>query len=710
MIHPAAPFTPRLGEPQNDPDFQGEHPDLNDQQVAAVTHRGTPLLIVAGAGTGKTRTLVARVSSLLEDGVDPGRILLLTFTRRAAGEMVQRVMAATDRDADRIWAGTFHAVANRILRMYGSAAGLADGFTVLDHADAVDLLAMIRLEAGFGERGRRFPRPETIASIYSRMVNAQARLSKVLEVDYPWCAPHLDDLRLIFSGYTERKRQTQVLDYDDLLLFWRALTLSPVGEALRCMFDHVLIDEYQDTNAIQADIVSRMTGRGVELCAVGDDAQAIYGFRAATVDNMYEFPQRFAGTTVLTLEQNYRSTAPILQVANGLLAQHRPASSEASRSELSPEGNPSGFSKELWSTRSTGPMPSLITCSDEGQQSSFVAARILEARERGVDLREQAVLFRAGHHADGLELELTRRDIPYIKFGGLKYLEAAHVKDLLAMLRVVENPDDQMAWQRVLRSIDGVGPATMRRLLDELRVQKQGSDALARFLDGIGTFPVASGHQVDVLRSAMADCVVGDRTTAEQIDRLRGFCQLVFPNRYDNSAARLDDLGQLAVTARSYPSRSRFLTELTLDPPERTGDRAGKPHLDDDWLTLSTIHSAKGSEWRNVYLIHAADGNIPSDMALSEPSGLDEELRLAYVAATRAKDELLVSFPLRYHINRFGRDDRHNLAQLSRFFSPIQDLFEQTLDVEGHTELEAENLTTIGVADDVDLLLNELWQ
>ncbi len=674
--------------------------DLNPQQRQAARHRRSHLLIVAGAGTGKTKTLVSRLVDLVDEGVDPSRILLLTFTRRAAAEMLMRVESACEptvgRAASQIWGGTFHAIANRLLRRYGSAAGLAEGFTVLDHGDAIDLFGLVRGEEGFGERSKRFPRPETIASIYSRMVNSHAPLDDVLTVDFPWCAEHGDDLRTLFTAYTAKKRQTNVLDYDDLLLYWRGLTASPIGEALRCLFDHILIDEYQDTNPIQADIIAGMCGFNTEVCAVGDDAQSIYGFRAATVANMWSFPQTFPGAETITLEQNYRSTAPILEVANALLEQQRDRAGET-------------YEKHLWSTIQGGIKPHLATCYDEQEQSKLVADRILDARERGIDLRQQAVLFRAGHHGDGLEIELVRRDIPYVKYGGLKYLESAHVKDVLSLLRILENPDDQLAWRRVLMTLDGVGPATVRRLVDDLRVLKPGSNALLRFIDGLGRVPASAADQADELRAALGDCLQHHDEPSQEIDRLKRFCTVVFPNKYENSVARLADIDQLAATARGYSSRSRFLTELTLDPPERTGDLAGPPHLDDDWLTLSTIHSAKGCEWHSVYLLHAADGNIPSEMALSDEQGLAEELRLMYVAATRAKRELTVSFPLRYHVRRYSRDDRHHFAQISRFIDPIQELFHE-IDLNRQAQDDtAIDLSTVGVADEVDAMLNALW-
>jgi DNA helicase-2/ATP-dependent DNA helicase PcrA len=701
-LAPAAPAppleVPRLEPPALAlPDPAPPGLGLNPQQLQAAAHRGAPLLIVAGAGTGKTATVVARVASLIGDGILPERILLLTFTRRAAAEMVSRVAATSGAPARGIWGGTFHSVANRLLRHYGSAAGLPEGFTVLDHGDSVETIALIRADEGFAQRGRRFPRAETIANVYSRMVNAQTPLERVLEVDFPWCVDHLDDLRTVFEVYTATKRRNRVLDYDDLLLFWRGLTASPVGEALRCLFDHILVDEYQDTNALQAEIVRAMAGHDTEVCAVGDDAQAIYGFRAATPTNLWEFPTAHPGAATVVLEQNYRSTMPILAVANAVLDQERP----------SPVASGVGHRRRLWSSMTSGPRPTLLCCEDEIQQSRLVADRILEARERGIELRDQAVLFRAGHHADGLELELARRDVPYVKYGGLRYLDTAHVRDLLALLRILENPDDELAWFRVLRGLDGVGPATVRRLIDELRVTKPNSDALARLIDGIGRFPRQAADQADELRSALADCAAGHLDPGAEVDRLGRFCRLVFPSRYENGLARLADVDRLATAARGYTSRSRFLTELTLDPPSRVGE-AVPPTRDDEWLTLSTIHSAKGCEWRAVHLLNAADGNIPSEMALGDDRGLAEELRLLYVAVTRARAELTVSFPHRFHVNRFAADDRHVYARLSRFLDPMRHLFDETVERHDDKEARAVPLTPVGVAEEVDAMLASL--
>ncbi len=673
---------------------------LNPAQREAVVHSTGPLLVVAGAGTGKTRTLAARVAHLIHTGTPPERILLLTFTRRAASEMLNRVGSVTDRRAaSRVWGGTFHAVANRLLRAAGPAVGLPAGFTVLDQGDTVDLFAMLRTEEGMGERGRRFPRAETVAAVWSRMVNSQTPLSEVVNRHFPWTADHTDDLRTLFASYNDRKRRLQVLDYDDLLLHWRALAMNPETSAqLAGRFDHVLVDEYQDTNPIQADILEGMCREGAIPTAVGDDAQSIYSFRSATVANLWTFPDRFPGAHQVTLEQNYRSTSSVLNLANEVLA--------ASDRHLD---------KQLWSDRGTGSAPTLTVCHDEGDQSRVVADRILDLREQGIDLRDQAVLFRTGHHSDALELELNRRSIPFVKYGGLKFLEAGHIKDILALLRMLENPADALAWHRVLGLLDGVGPATIRRVLPELGLgDDDGAEpdqAMIRFLEGNGRWPRQATEGHELLCSVLADCLANDPALplGAQLERLRDFCALVFPLRYDNTSARLSDLDRLTTVAASATDRSRFLAELTLEPPERTGDWSGPPHLDDDWLTLSTIHSAKGCEWHSVHLLHAADGNLPSEMALSDREGLDEELRLTYVALTRARDHLDATFPLRYHVNRYGSDDRHHWAQLSRFLEPVRHHFEEQRSPEaGGDELTLDLRVT--VTDEIDTNLTALWE
>jgi DNA helicase-2/ATP-dependent DNA helicase PcrA len=682
---------------------------LNPAQLAAVAHGEGPLLIVAGAGTGKTMTLAARVASLIERGVPAERILLLTFSRRAAREMLSRAERMTGSpDAGRVWGGTFHAVANRLLRLAGRPLGLRPDFTVLDQADGADILNLIRHELGFSARERRFPRKETLASIYSRTVNSGEKLGYVLDRDYPWCREEAEGIRQIFRAYTTRKRQQNVLDYDDLLLFWKALACGEqTGPQLAAMFDHLLVDEYQDTNALQADILEGMRPPGVSggcnLTVVGDDAQSIYGFRAATIRNILEFPTRFPGATVITLEQNYRSTSPILAASNAAIA-------------LSPQRH----LKTLWSERDGMRVPTLRTCLDEAEQSGAVCRDVLEHREQGVPLKAQAVLFRAAHHSDLLEIELARRNIPFIKYGGLKFMEAAHVKDMLSLLRVLENPWDEVGWFRVLQLPDGIGPATARRVMAELGVRRDGAgdggagetdrvrSPLVKMLDEPLDVPRSAAAGLGDLRAALADCMEEEAITpAGQLERLRSFLEPVFARKYGSPGARLRDLDQLELLASGYSSRGRFLSELTLDPPSSTGDLAGPPLLDEDYLVLSTIHSAKGLEWDVVHLIHAADGMIPSDMATGDEDQIEEERRLLYVAMTRARDALHVYFPMRYYRRPRGLEDPHTYSQLSRFLEPkeVHRHFEK---IAPATDPHDELVDVTGTAS-VDAFLAGLW-
>jgi DNA helicase-2/ATP-dependent DNA helicase PcrA len=626
--------------------------DLNPQQRAAVTHGEGPLLVVAGAGSGKTKTLAYRVAWLIAQGMEPGRMLLLTFTRRAAEEMLKRAAAIVHRGApsmDKVWGGTFHGVANRLLRLHARNAGIDAGFTVMDHADAEDLLNVVRHDLGLADKQVRFPRKSTCLDIYSRCVNGAEPLDEVLGRFFPWCADHEADLRRLFKAYVEHKHKRNVLDYDDLLLYWdRLLADESIARDMGGRFDYILVDEYQDTNPVQSRILRGMRRFNANVMAVGDDAQSIYSFRAATVRNMLDFPEQFPGTTVVTLDQNYRSNAPILEATNRLIVQARER-----------------FSKNLWTARQGGARPKLVTCRDEAQQDEFVVRTVLEHYEQGIPLRKQAVLVRASHHADSLELELTRRNIPYHKYGGLRFLEASHVKDLVAYLRVAENPRDEIAWFRILQLIEGVGPATAARAVGHVR--QHGSDARS-----VGTFegPAGAAQGVRDLGTLMEDLLsTGRKNPASSVERIRRYYQPILQKRYDNPVVRGRDLEQLEQIASGYQSLQGFLTDLTLDPPSATGDYAGPPVKDDDWLTLSTIHSAKGCEWDVVLLIHAADGNLPADMATGSAEEIEEELRLTYVAMTRARDFLYVARPLRYYTKWHSFTDRHTYAQLCRFIS-----------------------------------------
>jgi DNA helicase-2/ATP-dependent DNA helicase PcrA len=649
---------------------------LNPAQRLAAGSGGGPLLIVAGAGTGKTQTLAHRVATLIARGADPRRILLLTFSRRAAQEMTRRAArlvnglrgrASGAGDAGLSWAGTFHAVANRLLRLHAAEIGLAPAFTLLDREDAADLLDQLRHARGLARTDRRFPRKGTCLAIYSRAVNTQEPLRAGLESAFPWCLEWEEPLRDLFAAYVDAKAARAVLDYDDLLLYWfHMMSDDALAARVGALFDHVLVDEYQDTNALQAEVLRRLKPSGRGVTVVGDDAQAIYGFRAACVDNILAFPRLYdPPATVVTLEQNYRSTEPILDAANAVIA-------------LATER----FDKRLFSLRRGGERPQLATVADELAQVDFVIRRILERREAGVPLRQQAVLFRAAHHSDALEVELGRRNIPFVKFGGLRFLEAAHVKDALACLRWAENPRDTLAAFRVAQLMPGMGPRIADRLVRHVSEVGGVGLALPAALAAFGP-PAAAAEDWPAFASLFA-LLCGAAPAAAtpwtaQMGLVRRWYQPHLERIYDDARVRLGDLEQLEQLAAAAPSRERFLSDLTLDPPQATGAEAASPHLDEDYLILSTIHSAKGQEWDSVFILNAADGSMPSDLATGHPAQIEEERRLLYVAMTRAKNVLALVHPLRFFVrqqSRFG--DRHVYAPRTRFIpDAILDRFDR---------------------------------
>lgn len=692
---------------------------LNPAQRDAVTYGEGPLLVVAGAGTGKTKTLACRVAWLVQQGVPADKILLLTFTRRAAGEMIRRAGHMTSQSAaGAVWGGTFHAVANRLLRVYGNAIGLNRDFTVMDQNDAAELMNLLRSELGPAAKNRRFPKKGTLASIYSRVVNSQEQLTRILDKAFPWCREEADDIGRIFSAYVERKREQNVVDYDDLLLFWGALCDSEAGPTIADRFQHVLVDEYQDTNSVQSAILRGMRKRHQNIMVVGDDAQSIYSFRAATIRNILDFPKQFEGGRTVTLEQNYRSTTPILDASNAVIGDAKER-----------------YTKTLWSNRMSAEKPSIVTCGDEHEQCNAVCDRIIEYVEQGIPLMRQAVLFRAGHHSDALEVELSHRNIPFHKYGGLKFIEAAHVKDVLAVLRIIENPYDELSWHRLLNLFDGIGPRTAQRVMDEIGVRRRpvqrDSDANAKvdespspvrsWLRKLPALPAAARDHGGRLRTILSDCTgipmgAAKREESEmheappltvQVERIRHFYEPLCRQKYDNHDVRMRDIEQIETIASRYKSRSRFVTDLTIDPPASTSELAGPPELDEDWLTLSTVHSAKGCEWDVVHVIHAADGMFPSDMATGDREGIDEERRLFYVAMTRAKDHLHIYFPLRYYHTKHRLGDGHGFAQMSRFLPhKVRHLF--TFEAAGAFVAEDEAEGPVALKR-VDMGLNRLW-
>ena len=647
---------------------------LNPQQRCAAEHGiGTtgsdngPLLVIAGAGSGKTDTVAHRVAHLVFSGADPQRILLLTFSRRAAVEMERRAARILNRVLGTSggaharplpWSGTFHGVGARLLRSYAERIGLHSSFTIHDRGDAEDLLAIARHELGLSITKKRFPAKATCLAIYSRAINSQEPLGDVLGGAFPWCAHWEAELKQLFANYVAAKQAQNVLDYDDLLLYWSVMMAEPsVAEEVGARFDHVLVDEYQDTNRLQAAILRGLKPDGRGLTVVGDDAQSIYSFRAATVRNILDFPDHFTlPARVLTLDRNYRSTQPILAASNAVI---RLASER--------------FAKDLWTDRMSAEKPQLVTVRDEVDQARCVAERILEYRERGIALKSQAVLFRSSSHSAQLELELTRRDIPFVKFGGLKFLEAAHVKDVLGVLRWAENPRDRITGFRVARLLPGVGPATASRLLDAIGLAPDPLAAMEAFDP-----PSAAANDWSALVALLRDLRGEKASWPADMEIVTQWYEPHLQRIFDDARVRQADLAQLARIAATYRTRERFLTELTLDPPGATSDEAGVPGLDDDYLVLSTIHSAKGQEWKTVHILNVVDGCIPSDMATGTFDEIDEERRLLYVAMTRAKDHLHLMVPQRFYVHQQqASGDHHVYAARSRFLpDALAPLFE----------------------------------
>jgi DNA helicase-2/ATP-dependent DNA helicase PcrA len=680
---------------------------LTEAQRVAVTHEGGPLRILAGAGTGKTTTLSARVAWLLATGALPERLLLLTFTRRAARQMLARtssLMSAAGLDrgagspAGRVVGGTFHAIAHRTLRRYAASLGIPEGFSVLDTADAADVIDMVRDEQGHAaSTQRRFPRKTLLVDLYSAAVNTGRPLSAIVPEIAPWAEDFIDAISEICRAYVRRKRSAGLVDLDDLLLFWRAAVQDDrLGPRLASSVDHVLVDEYQDVNGLQVDILTGLRHVDPRITVVGDDAQALYSFRAAEPRHILEFDGVFPGSTTVILETNYRSSQQILDVANAVGADATV-----------------GFSAVLRAARTAaGAGPQLVRCADEDTQTDAVCDRILEHREAGVALHEQAVLVRAAHHSALLELELGARRIPYVKYGGLRFIEAAHVKDMLAGFRLADNPSDVVAWFRLLQLLVGVGPATAHRVVAELGLLGPGDAPLEG--DVLDSWARASEHLPGAARPAARDLVMAFKTRpGESIpthaERIRVAVAPLVETAYPATSARLADLDTLVAASAKVGRLSDVAADHVLEPPRSTGNLAGPPVIDEDWLVISTVHSAKGLEWDVVHLLHVTDGNIPSDMALGSPAGLEEERRVFYVALTRARNALHLYVPQRYHHHPNGRDDRHGWAQPSRFLSERVVSCCHQLTETGRRPESIETMPRVDAGEQIGLALDALW-
>ena len=622
-----------------------------------------PMLILAGAGTGKTNTLAHRTAHLVLNGVDPARIMMLTFTRRAAQEMIRRtqtivaeVLAERGKAGDRsvvsrlLWSGTFHSVGNRILRSYAKYLGLDPSYTVLDRADAADLMDVVRHELGFSAKQRRFPRKDACLAVYSYRVNTRLSLKQTLEEQFPWVREWEADLTRLYREYVARKQKNRVLDFDDLLLYWHAMMQNPaLAQSLSKNFDHVLVDEYQDTSALQGEVIHALKPDGQGVTVVGDDAQAIYSFRAAAVENILGFADRYKPKAeIVVLAQNYRSTQQVLDSANALMAdgvrQHR---------------------KTLLGTRQSVQKPFYVAVEDAQAQAEYITGKILQTREIGGSLRRHAILFRSSHHSDVLEVELAKRNIPFVKYGGLKFLEAAHVKDMMSVLRWADNPRNSVAAFRVLKLLPGIGPGHAKHAIDYF--EAQGFQ-----IASLGGFDAPQPVKMDWKRFCALFEKLADPATPwpGQVGLVREWYKPHLERIHDAAWTRMGDLEQLEQLATQHTSRERFLTELTLDPPSVTGNRSDAASKDEDYVILSTIHSAKGQEWDIVYVLNVADGNFPSEFSTGNPEMIEEERRLLYVAMTRARNELHLCAPLKYAVTQQPKDgDAHVYGAKSRFMT-----------------------------------------
>jgi len=629
------------------PHFRIRYADeLNAAQLAAVEQIDGPMLVIAGAGTGKTRTLVYRVARMIETGIHPEQILLLTFTRKSAQEMLRRAAMLVGTKAEQVNGGTFHSFANLTLRRYAQLLNYENSFTILDQGDCEDVVNLLRARLGLDSRGRRFPRKGTLASMISASINRMIPIREIVDEEYPQYRRDVDEIERLARGYQDYKRQHNLMDYDDLLVNMALLLqkFPDVRDRLAESHRYIMVDEYQDTNKLQHEIVRLLGERHRNVMVVGDDSQSIYSFRGANFRNIMDFPRTFSGTTVVTLEENYRSVQPILNFTNEILVH-----------------SVEKYEKYLYTRRTGGELPMIVSTVNEGLQSQFVVHQILELREQGVELSDIAVLFRSSYLSFDLEIELTKANIPYIKMGGFKFVETAHVKDLIAHLRVIHNPRDVVSWNRILLLLQGVGPRTAQNVVEEIAagrvdLTKEGVDAARK----IGSQAV--GDLFEHLASLLPDRL----SVPEKVDRLTEYYRPVMKGKYDDYNKRLKDVEMFGEIAGRYRSLNSFLADMALEPPTESvvGIEEGK---EDEQLVLSTIHSAKGLEWNTVFLIWALDGRFPSLYAAERLEAMEEERRLMYVATTRAKDHLIVTYP----INIYDRESGMVLSKPSRFIADI---------------------------------------
>ncbi len=615
---------------------------LNSSQKQAVETIYGPLLVIAGAGSGKTKTLVCRMCYLVEKGVPPEKILLLTFTRKAAQEMIERANTLLKRVTNKILGGTFHSLSYFMLKQYGSLIGYHPNFTLLDRSDAEDLLNLLKNGLGLGNLKKRFPKKETLATIYSKIINQGLSLEEILTKDYPQFIEFLPEIERLWIEYSHYKREHQLMDYDDLLINWLELLkkFPWIREEVGRRFNFIMVDEYQDTNALQGEIIKYMAESHQNVMAVGDDSQSIYGFRGADWRNIFNFPKLFPQTKIIKLEQNYRSTQPILDLANVIIAYSKIK-----------------YTKTLFSLKKGGPKPVVVKARDATSISRFIGERVLELREKGIKLSQIAVLFRSAYHSYELEVELTKIGLPFVKYGGLRLLESAHIKDILAFLKVLLNPKDLLSWNRILLLMEGIGPRTAEKILQTIKKELS-------FLN-----PILQSYSYPELRDwvkILSENNPYQKTSLEILQEIWNFYEIIFERTYsEDYHRRIKDIEGLFSLAERYQSLDEFISELLLDPPESTDI---DPEFDEESpLVLSTIHSAKGLEWHTVFILSLIEVRFPSAYSLKNEEELEEERRLFYVAVTRAKESLFLMVPLFVYLPGEGR----TFAKPSRFLEEI---------------------------------------
>lgn len=627
--------------------------ELNPSQLEAVKTIEGPVLVIAGAGTGKTRTLTYRVARLVELGVQPESILLLTFTRKAAQEMLRRAAILIDARCEQVSGGTFHSFANATLRRHAGLIKYDSSFTILDESDAEDVVNLLRTQLRLDSEKRRFPKKQTLFDIYSKSVNTVTPISEVVVKEYPHYAEQLEDILGLHQHYETYKARYNLMDYDDLLVNLRKLLReNPAVQAtLSEKYKYVMVDEYQDTNKIQAEIVKLLSAKHKNVMVVGDDSQSIYAFRGANFKNIMDFPTAEGGfpeANVIKLEENYRSTQPILNLANEII----------DRAKLK-------YTKVLYTCRGGGSLPTIVVAENENYQSKFVVQKILELREEGVPLKDIAVLFRSGYLSFDLEIELSRANIPFMKFGGFKFIETAHVKDIIAHLRVLANPKDVVSWHRILLLIEGVGPKTAEKIIEDIQARKFSLSSRSEYWLEYKKYSDKIGELFQILYTIYPDDIV----PAEKTEIVLKYYEPIFKSHYDDYNKRQKDLEIFQNITERYRSLHSLLADLALEPPNESISDITPPSQDDEYLTLSTIHSAKGLEWHTIFVIYALDGRFPVSHAAHSDDEMEEERRLMYVACTRAKENLFITYPM----NIYDRESGMILTKPSRFVEGLDD-------------------------------------